>query len=679
MPSLNSYRPTGLLQRRLFRLLRPSENGLLLIMAVSVGGMTALLLRLFHGAVEIFHYLFMDQLAGTALAGLGGLGLVIALSLAGFIIGWIMHRYVGHEVFHGVTGIIEQVALAGGRLRYRVMPAKALASSLSLGAGGSVGPEDPSVQIGANMGSWLGQRMHLKEDHIRLLVSAGAASAIAAAFNAPIAGVFFALEIILRGELSTGSISVIIIAAVTSAATTQGLHLGEGAMGPFDFSLSSMLEIPFYVPLGVVLAPFAVAFIRLTYWQHDFWSGMRRLSTPVKTALGGALVGLVGVYLPEVLGGGRETMNEVLNGELSLAFSTLIVLGLAKMLMTSLSLAVGFVGGIFAPSLFVGTLLGDAYGQVAVSIFGASAGDPRAYAIAGMAGMMAGVVHAPITAIFLVLELTNDYRFILPIMLVAVLCILVAELFEKYGVYALGLVREGITIQSGRDIDLMQSLSVGEAMFAPAPTINEDATLTELRDAFRYHHRNALCVVDDDGRLRGIVTLSDLQRVYEGPESCTMHVRDMCVGEVITAAPQDVLWSAIRKMGAYHVGRLPVVDPRTDALVGMLNRNDIVDAYNTAVHRKMREQQFAEQVRLNTLTGAHVYEMHIEGGCPMDGMTIAEVQWPPEAVVASVMRKSKLIVPHGDTLLRAGDTLTIVADPHVEVSLIKLFNERLPT
>ncbi|PJF21029.1 MAG: hypothetical protein CUN56_13170 [Phototrophicales bacterium] len=658
----------------MLRYLRPSDDGILLFLAVSVGIATALALWIFHIGIEWFHVLFVEKIAHE----LGEAGLVISLALAGFIIGWIMQRFVGHEKYHGVAGIIEQVALAGGRLRYKVMPFKAFASAMSLGAGASVGPEDPSVQIGSNLGSMIGQRLRLDEDHIRLLVSAGAASAIAAAFNAPIAGVFFAIEVILRGELTTASVSVVIIAAVMSAALTQGLDLGEGAMGPFNFTLGSALEVPFFIPLGLLLAPLSVLFIRLNFSQADFWHRVVKLPTPLKTALAGALVGMVGIWLPEILGGGREVMNEVLKGEQESVIWLLLILGFTKMLMTSVSLAAGFVGGIFAPSLFVGTMFGDFYGNVIVEIFGNAAGDPRSYAIAGMAGMMAGVVRAPITAIMLVFELTNDYRFILPIMLVTVVCILVGEFFEKHGVYQLALVRNGITIPEGREVDLMQGVTVQEAMFTPPPTIHEKASLTELRDSLRAYHRNALCVVDDHGRLTGIVSLSDLQQAYRGEDSYHLTVGDICTREVITAAPDDVLWTAIRKMGANNVGRLPVVDPHTGDLVGMLNRHDIVEAYNKAIHKKLKDQQTAEQIRLNTLTGAHVYELHIKGNSPLAGLSIAEVKWPPETVVASITRRGRLVVPHGNTILRVGDSLTIVADPHSEIALMNLFNEEIP-
>lgn len=663
---------------KFLRHLRPSDNTLLLFLAVTVGFSTSITLWLFQEAIDLFNWLLIDNLAEDWLGGLGALNTAAALGFAGLLVGLIQSRFIGPERYHGVAGIMEAVALAGGRLRFVVLPFKVLASAISLGAGASVGPEDPSVQIGSNLGSMFGQKLHLNEEMVRLLVSAGAASAISAAFNAPIAGVFFALEVILRGELATASVSVVILAAVVASGVTQSLGISAGAIGPFDFTLERVLEIPFYVPLGLILAPFAAIFIKLTYRQYDFWHRVGRVPMPLKTALAGVLVGVVGIGLPEVLGGGRSVMNEVLLGEADYLVGTLILITVVKMLVTTLSLATGFAGGIFAPSLFIGSLIGDAYGQVMNTLFGASAGDPRAFAIAGMAGMMAGVVRAPITAIMLVFELTNDYRFILPIMLVAVICIFIAEQFERHSVYELGLVRVGIRLQQGRDVDVMQGVTVGEAMFKPAPAIHQDASLLQLRDNFRHHHRNALCVVNDQGKLSGIATLSDLQQAFtSNDDHAALTVSDICTNDdILTANPDDVLWTAIRNMGARGVGRVPVVHPRSGELLGMLNRHDIVNAYNVAIQRKMMDQKHAEQIRLNALTGAHVYELHVKHRSPMCGVHIRDVKWPPEAVVASIERRGKLIVPHGHTQIKADDVLMVVADPHSEPALMALFGYR---
>jgi CIC family chloride channel protein len=643
--------------------LQTSKSALLLALAAGLGLATGACIWIFQRAIGAFHEIFAVALAHDLLGTLiGPVGIVLALATAGAVVGLIMDRFVGVERHHGVAGVMESTALTGGRLNYQRMPFKALASALSLGAGASVGPEDPSVQIGANLGSWIGQKLHLSEDQLRILVAAGAAGAIAAAFKAPIAGVFFALEVILNGSFESQSFGVIVLTAVVSAAFTQAID-PAAEMGPFNYTLGSTLEIPLFIPLGILLAMVSVVFTRVVYWQHDFWHHRVHLSRPAKTALAGALVGLVGIFLPQIMGTGRETMSEVLSGDI--VFAPLMLLALAgfKILMTTTSMAGGFVGGIFAPALFVGTMLGSFYGRLINEILPASlVGDPQTYAIAGMAALMAGIVRSPITAIMLVFELTNDYRLILPIMLATVVCVYIAERFEPSGIYSLGLLRQGIRLSPGREIDLMQGITVREAMLTPAPTISEKANLLEMRDTLQASHSSSLCVVDSEGMLSGIVTMSDLQRGYSVDEDKHLTVGDICVRDVITVTPEEVLWQAIQIMNANDIGRVPVVKRGTREIVGIIRRRSIMRAYSTAVTRKLEDQHMAERIRLNTLTGAHVLEVYVERNAPVVGKRIADVHWPDESVVAAIRRGRTLVVPHGKTELRAGDSLTIVAD-----------------
>lgn len=646
--------------------LQTSKSALLLVLAAGLGLATSGCIWIFQKSIAFFHEIFVVFLARDILGTvIGSVGIIAALALAGAIVGFIMERFIGTERHHGVAGVMEAVSLAGGRLRYQRMPFKAIASALSLGAGASVGPEDPSVQIGANLGSWFGQKLHLSEDHVRILVAAGAAGAIAAAFKAPIAGVFFALEVILNGLFESQSFGVVVLAAVVSATFTQAIDPAV-EMGPFNYHLGSPLEIPLFIPLGVGLAGISVLFVRAVYWQHDLWHHHVHLSRTVKTALAGALVGMVGVFLPQIMGTGRETMSEVLSGEV--AFLPVMLLALAgfKMLMTAISMGGGFVGGIFAPSLFVGTMLGSFYGRFINVVFpGSSMGDPQTYAIAGMAAMMAGVVRSPITAIMLVFELTNDYRLILPIMLATVVCVYIAERLEPFGIYSLGLLRQGIRLPQGRETDLMQGVLVSEAMLTPAPTILENASLLELRDTLQKYRSNSLCVVDEAGLLSGIATLSDLQRAYTQKTGSQLTVGDICTREVVTVTPEDVIWKAIRAMSAKDVGRVPVVRRGTRELVGLIGRHGILRAYNIAVAHKLQDQHMAERIRLNTLTGAHVLEIYVEQNAPATDKCISEVQWPIESTVAALRRNGRLIFPHGSTILKAGDLLTIVADSSV--------------
>ena len=665
----------------LLQRLHPSENSMLLMIAITVGLATGLGIWLYRVGIEVFHEIFVVELEHLLGGPLGKATIIVGLAVAGFIVGWLMKRFVGTERHHGVAGIMEACALGGGRLPYEKMPAKAVASAISLGAGASVGPEDPSVQIGSNIGSLLGQRLHLTEDRVRLLVAAGAASAIAAAFDAPIAGVFFALEVILI-EFTTNAFGVVVLAAVVSAVTSQAIEqampLHEPALNLLNYRLGSLPEIPLYGLMGLLLAPIAAGFIRSIYWQREWWHKHIHWSRPVQTAFAGAVVGIVGVFLPQILGPGRETMNEVLSAPGEFTIWLLLIIGAAKFVMTGFSLAGGFVGGVFAPTLFIGLMFGSLFGRVLESLgVGGFVSDPQAYAIVGMAAMMAGVVRSPITAIMLVFELTNDYRLILPIMLAAVACIYLTSRFAPLGIYALGLAKHGIHLQEGRDVDLMQGITVGEVMSTP-PTITESAGLMELRNILRQNRMRSISVVNETGDLIGIVTLSDLQRTYEerSEESAQLTVGDITTRAVVTVHPNDVLWRAIRMMGLREVGRLPVTDERTGKLVGMVSRHDVVAAYNKAIARKLEDQHNAEQVRLSNLTGAHVVEIAVSESAPIAGMLIRDVHWPAESVVASILRRNKLLVPHGDTELRAGDWVTMVAAPECEDELATLFGQR---
>ena len=667
---------------------RHSQNTMLVIVAVFVGLCTSAVVLLFRHAIEWFHYLFTELIGSEGFIGniLESVGLnpawalILTLSLAGFIVGLIMRYLVGHEKYHGLANIMESVALAGGRLRYRLMPFKVIASAISLGAGASVGPEDPSVQIGSNLGSLFGAKLNFSDDNRRLLVSAGAASAIAAAFNAPIAGVFFALEVIL-GEFSTASFGAVVLAAVVSSAFTQSIEGANPVFGELEYVLGSPLQLPFYVILGIILAGISAIAIRFFHWQSDFWHHKVKMWLPLETAITGALVGLVGVYFPQILGPSEAFMHDVLTGHFEGTILFLLFLCALKLIMTAISQGGGFVGGVFAPTLFMGIAFGSAYGQfINRFINGVEMGNPQAYAIAGMAGLLAGIVRAPITAILLVFELTNDYRLILPIMLTAVVCTIIIERTGPAGIYLWALIKEGVHLVQGRDVDVMQGILVKQAMLSPAPSILASESLENLRHAFYEKNARALCVTDEENRLVGIVTLGDLQRAFEKIKSHetvqeeiqTITVLDICTKEVRTISPEDALWRAIQRMGNDDIGRLPVLD-RDSKLLGLLRRHDVMKAYNKAIALKFHDQHFAEQIRLNTLTGAHITEYLVESSSPIANKQIKEVEWPHEAVVASIVRRGKLLIPHGETFLRPNDKVTIVVDPEAEEILESLF------
>lgn len=672
------------------RYIRSKENARMLLIAVIVGLFTGVAVWFFRqGIALVEHYYTHNIGAGWLAAQLARVGLppslvpVFTLALAGVVVGWIMQRFVGHETYHGVSSIMVAGWLVGGRLPYHKMPAKAVASAISLGAGASVGPEDPSVQIGANIGSFFGQHLRLSDDNIRLLVAAGAASAIAAAFNAPIAGVFFAIEVILIGDLNVKSSGVVMLAAVISSAFTQGITDSNPVFGGLTYTLGSPLQLPLHVILGVMLAFISWGMVRYLFWLNQAVHRHVHLPLPVRTGLTGAVVGGIGVFVPQVLGAGEHLMHNLLTGELTLGIGLLLLIGSVKIIATGLSQSGGFVGGVFAPSLFVGIMFGSAFGQMLLRLPVLNienVGDPQSYAIAGMAGVLAGVVQAPVTAILLVFELTNDYRLILPIMLTTVTVTFGMSYLRTVGIYFMSLLRDGINLEPDRDIDVMQGIPVSEAMATPAYTISQDATLPALRDALRKWRTRALCVVDERGKLRGIVTLGDLQRFFEQnqdhPEALTdLPVSAIATPNVITIYPDDKLWTAIQTMGAQNVGRLPVVERLTGNLVGIVSRRAIIQTYNQAITRKLEGQHHTEQIRLSNLTGATVMDLRVTPQMAIAGKRIRDLILPQHFVIASIQRGNQLIVPRGYTEISSGDVMTLVADPHVIDTILELFTQ----
>ena len=654
-------RPT--LVRRLWpRRWPPSENFSLLTLAVAVGLTTGAGVWLFKHGFEFFEETYRHSLLAALGEALGPWAIVPVLALAGLIVGALLARFIGEERHHGVAAILEATALSGGRLRYKRIPVKALLAAFSIGAGASVGPEDPSVQIGANLGSFLGQRLRLSDDRVRLLVAAGVASGIAAAFRAPIAGVFFALEIIL-GDLSTSSFGAVVLSAVVASVFTQAIEGGGHELGIHSYSLGGPQELPLYILLAVLMAPISAAFIRMLYWQHDFWRHLK-LSQPLKTMLAGAIVGLIAVFLPEIMGTGRETMNDLLNANgVDFALPVLAALVVAKMVATSISLGGGFVGGMFAPSLFVGAAFGSLFGHLANILFPASvSANPAAYAMAGMAAAMTGVIRAPITAVLLLFELTGDYNLILPIMLVTSVCLLVVERIAPDGIYQLGLARKGMRLSYGRDTDLMQTITAGDAMTAvEQQVVRANLPASQLEAEFAKTNTHGLIVVDEADKLFGIVTLQDLSRarVDGGLEAKT--VGDISTRDVITIATQDRISDALRLIGRRDLGRLPVVSPNDPhKIVGVLRRRDILRSYDIALQRKLEGLQRGQQVRLAAFSEHEVIELRIEPGSPADGALIRDIAWPEGSIVAAVRRHGRQIVPDGATALQVNDYLTVV-------------------
>jgi chloride channel protein, CIC family len=422
--------------------LKPSESAILAIVAVLVGLGSGIGVWLFGRLINLTHEFYFGVI-GAEISQFGAWTIVLIPCLGGLVVGLLARYsiYIHKEKFAGVAEIKRSVALENGRLRYKRAPARIFASILSIGSGASVGPEDPSVQIGSNFGSMIGQIIQLPPERIRALTAAGAAGGIAAAFNAPIAGVFFAMEVIL-GSLGGRAFGFLALAAVASAVFTQAVLGREPAFHVPHYTYNSLWELPLYFALGLITGPIAAFYARMIHVMKDRFDkwNVPRLVKPVAA---GFILGVVAIWLPEVLGFGYATIGDVLKGAMP-PLLALIGLFVAKLLLTPICLGGGFFGGVFAPALFIGAMLGAAYGVVVQELFPALNLEPSAFALVGMAAMLAGAIHAPWTAIIVMFEMTGDYHIILPLIFATTISLVVSQRIERESVYTIGLARAGI-------------------------------------------------------------------------------------------------------------------------------------------------------------------------------------------------------------------------------------------
>jgi CIC family chloride channel protein len=584
-----------------------------------------------------------------------------------------------------VPEVMQAIALRGGRIRPRVVVAKVIASALCIGSGGSAGREGPIVQVGAALGSTIGQFLRLSEGRVRNLVACGAAAGIAATFNAPIASVIFAMEIIL-GELHLGDLGSVVISAVT-ASTIARVFLGDNpAFIIPNYAMKTPWEVLLYVLLGVVSAFIAVGFIRLLYWFEDRFDEWR-FPEALKPAIGGLLLGgLAFIYplvltkgivppdeamlglplstnLPHVFGSGFSVIEGALLGRLS--FGLLFVLILLKPLATSLTLGSGNSGGVFAPSLFTGAALGGAFGLAVEYLAPGTTAGPGAFAIVGMAAVFAGAARAPFTAILIVFEMTDDYRMIVPLMAGVIVSMLVAERLHRESIYTLKLTRRGIHLRRGRDVDVMEAVRADEVMVREPATVPLDLPVRLLADEFLRTGRHGFPVVNEDGNLYGMVSLEDLRNASETEPTAVdrLTVRDIATQDIVAAFPDESVGTVMRRMAPRDLSRLPVIardDP--SRLLGVIRRNDIVRAYEVGVLRREAARHRAAAIQAVDHARAEFVEVVIPANSLACGCLISELDLPRAAVLVSIRRGRELVIPHGDTRLEPGDVVTALCE-----------------
>jgi CIC family chloride channel protein len=663
---------------------RPPEGLLSLLLAVFIGGATGLAAVFFiHLIAVIQNYSYNTvQFLFPHLGVWSYVFVPIAGALlAGPLIAWFAQEAKGH----GVPEVMQALVQRGGKIRPRVAITKIITAALCIGTGGSAGREGPIVQVGSTLGSATGQILHLSDDRIKNLVACGAAAGIAATFNAPIAGVAFAIEVLMCG-LQVRMFGNVVIAAVSASIVSQ-MYLGDRpAFTVPSYTMESPVTILFYLALGLAAALVGVFFIRLLSFFEDIFDNWA-FPTALKPAIGALLLGLLGFcYLhipgisfnsttefqlgmplieniPHVYGSGFTFIEETLHGNIN--FWLLALLVFLKPLATSFTLGSGNSGGVFAPSLFIGAMLGGAMGEIFHAWMPELAGPPGAYALVGMAAVFSACARAPLTAMLIVFEMSNDYALILPLMLTAVTASYLAHYLHPESIYTIKLVKRGIRFEQGRDLDIMQSVQVREVMNRKPLSIYKNQSLAELYQQFQETNFLGFPVLDEKDRLWGIVSLQDLENTLA---ASTLQLRDTKVEDLATVAPLTVyedepIWAAIQKMAPRDLARLPVISrSEKGKLLGLISRSDILRAYDVAIVRKQRGQLLEEDIALRRVQNNKFSDFRIRTGQNAVGKQLQDLKLPLSIKIVSLDREGSVHIPRGNTFFHTGDIISLFGD-----------------
>jgi CIC family chloride channel protein len=549
----------------------------LLSLAVLVGvgaGLGAVVFRfMIEGLTRLFtgyaDYAGRGHAANSHLPALGHWFVLITPVVAGILYGPLVYRFAREARGHGVPEVMVAVARNGGRIRPQVAVVKAIASALCIGGGGSVGREGPIVQIGSALGSSLGQLVKLDERRIKLLVACGAAGGIAATFNAPLAGVFFAMELILR-QWAAESFGMVVLSSVTASVIGRSILGNHPFLTLPTFQVEHVVQYPLFAILGLVAGLVGVVFSRVLYSIEDACDWAWRGPEWLRPAVGGVLLGGLLLVLPEMYGVGYPVLGKAVAGGYGIAF--LIALLVGKLVACSLTIGIGGSGGVFAPSLFCGAMTGAVFGHVVHAVLPGTGGSLGAYALVGMGAVFAGAARAPITAVVILFELTGEYTIILPLMLAIVLATGVSHLVSHDTVYTRKLLRRGIDIDEPADATLRRR-PVSEVMTSPPASVSGDASLRSVAARFAITGGGSLPVTDSAGHYLGTLAAHDLMDALASGEDTSIEAITVSTAPL---GPGASIGDALKQLDT-GTDAVPVQDTE-GSIVGWVRHRDMLTA-----------------------------------------------------------------------------------------------------
>ena len=547
----------------------------LLALAAITGTTVGLAVTLFYRLIDWIQDLVLRGAMGTLVSDVVLLPAFVALGLVAAR--WLARHVAGGSDGENVPDVMYRVSVRNGAIPLRPVLAKTVGAAALIGTGGSVGAEGPVIVLGAGTASKLGRMLKASPQRVRTLAGCGAAAGLSAAFNAPIAGVIFGIEKI-TGAATGAALGPYVVASILAATVSRAIFGNRPVLAiPAEYGVRSAWELVIYVALGLVAGGVAVIYSRGVWRARDLFA---RIRWPVgQVVLAAAIVGgLDLLFRADLWGRGHESLD--LNIVALRTAPFLLGLAAAKLVATAVTLAAGRTGGVFTPALFIGATLGGAFGVFTDTLVPGLDIAPQAVALVGMAGVVAGATHAPLTAIMMVFEMTGDYGLIMPLMLTSVIAYVVAKRLHPESIYTEWLARRGVVLTQGADAVVLARLTVGDCINRAPTTISSDATLADIVERTRASRQTEFPVVAGDGRLVGMIGRAAIREAAEKPEPIAVFAADLVRQSIEPVTPDDSLLTALSRLGSRDVEYLPVVSARNRSwLVGIVSRQDLTAAY----------------------------------------------------------------------------------------------------
>ncbi len=570
-----------------------NDQVILSVLALVIGVAAGLAETVFRTAIALVQelgYGFSSEKVASLAAELPWWQLLLVPTVGGLLIGCFIHFFMPDRRPQGVAQVIESSALHGGRMSLTLGIKAALVSAASIGVGASVGREGPIVHLGASLGAWVSKRLHLGRSLSRTLLGCGVAAAVAASFNAPIAGTFFALEVVV-GHYAISAFAPIVIASVAGTIVSR-IQYGDfpAFILPDTWTIVSFWEFPAFALLGVVSALAAVLFMRSVMFTEDV---VERIGIPpwAQPAAGGLVVGVIALGFPQVLGVGYEATDAALSARYELWL--LIALVVTKTAATAVSLGCRFGGGVFSPSLFIGAMVGGAFGIIATSAFPELSSGHGAYTMIGMGAVAGAVLGAPISTILMIFELTNDYTLTIGVMVAtAVASIITHQTFGR-SFFAWQLERRGVVIKGGQELGLLRSIKVGSVLDGTYETVNPETDLQTVRERLQEAPWGELFVIDEKGALVGTITFSDLhEAAFDTCHDAEWTAINVAREHPVVLKRDDDLETAVKVYGSTGEVHVPIVEDGISMIMcGVAHEHEVMLAYHRALDQARAEER----------------------------------------------------------------------------------------